>query len=321
MEKLFLLQQLLGCIKNSKEYQNILRDTLLQIQQKLRWIALTKKRSYTKRENTRKKAQKKRLPYHPCFQLLNLVKTKVKRYNFPAFISFTNKELVNLENLYTIYGNNWDVISSKLNKSPLECYRNYIRKIKNKANNSNKIQWTEIEDSQLIEAVERCGKNNWNEVSNWVDGKNSSQCYHRYMKTLNQSIKRGKWDSYEDIKLLLGVKIFGTNWVKISELIKNRTDIQCRERYCNVLCPSINSSIWKKKEDFKLIFLILVWGKKWSKIAKIISGRTDNQCWRRSKYLMKTSMLLRGLVILRIFRHKKDKILCDFIGRLNSILH
>ena len=317
MDKLVLLQQVLSCIKDCKTYQNTLKDSLLQVQQKLRWIALTRKKSVQKSEKSKRKFKRKRIPYHPSYQLLNLIKTKLKRPSIPPFTHFTPQDLLSLNHLHNLHPNDWSSIAIALSKSPLDCFRNFTRQ--NSQNSSNKLQWTASEDSQLSEAVKLYGENNWSEVSNCVDGKRSSQCYHRYMKTLSPRIKRGKWDLTEDIKLILGAKIFGKNWVRVAGLIPNRTDIQCRERYCNVLSPNINSTGWSCREDIKLQLGILMWGKKWSKIARVIEGRTDNQCWRRSKILVRGSLLLRGLIILRCFRPKVSEGLQGFARELYNL--
>lgn len=320
MEKLILLQQILSCIKDNKDYQNHLKETLLNVQQKLRWISLTKKQSLKKSQKSKSKCKRKRIPYHPCYQLLNMIKTKIKRPHLPPFKNFNSQDLNLLICLHEKFPKNWEKIGNELGKNPLLSFKNYVKNVLSKKEFSDKVLWTSTEDSQLFEAVDRYGEKNWSEVANWVDGKTSSQCYHRYMKTLNPYIKRGKWGVFEDIKLLLGVKIFGTNWVTIAGLIKNRTDIQCRERFCNVLCPSINSRGWSAIEDFKLILLILLWGKKWSKIAKFIDGRTDNQCWRRSKNLIKHSEFLKGLVVFRIFRPKITEELAGFLQKVHTFI-
>ena len=59
------------------------------------------------------------------------------------------------------------------------------------------------------------------------------------MKTKNPEIRQGKWGLEEDKRLVIGVKIFGSKWAQVAECVKGRTDIQCRERYMNVLTPNI----------------------------------------------------------------------------------
>ena len=42
----------------------------------------------------------------------------------------------------------------------------------------------------------------------------------------------------EDLRLVLGQKVFGSNFVKLSDLFPDdskRTDVQCRERLINAL--------------------------------------------------------------------------------------
>mmetsp|Transcript_9469 Transcript_9469/g.18264 ORF Transcript_9469/g.18264 Transcript_9469/m.18264 type:complete len:155 (+) Transcript_9469:5585-6049(+) len=113
------------------------------------------------------------------------------------------------------------------------------------------------------------------------------------MKTLHPDIKRGKWLPEEDRKLLLATHIYSSNnWASIAEHVPNRTDIQCRERYCNVLNPTLTSADWTRYEDTRLILSVIVLGKRWSRVAVCLNGRTDNQCWRRFKKLCRERSLL-----------------------------
>lgn len=64
--------------------------------------------------------------------------------------------------------------------------------------------------------------------------------------------------------------------------VPGRTDIQCRERYANVLAPNIRFGSWSKEESDKLMHLVDLHGVgKWALIASHMNGRTDNQCVRR----------------------------------------
>ena len=44
-------------------------------------------------------------------------------------------------------------------------------------------------------------------------------------------------------------------WTAISKMVHNRTGIQCRERWINVLDPKLNKSSWTSEEDKKLLEL------------------------------------------------------------------
>jgi len=71
------------------------------------------------------------------------------------------------------------------------------------------------------------------------------------------------------------------NWALIAKCVPNRTDVQCRERYWNILDPRINHSEWTLEEDGKLKTAYEKNPDKWSMIATSVGSRTDNQCRRR----------------------------------------
>eukprot|EP01089_Gocevia_fonbrunei_P019137 TRINITY_DN6675_c0_g2_i3.p1 TRINITY_DN6675_c0_g2~~TRINITY_DN6675_c0_g2_i3.p1 ORF type:complete len:317 (+),score=95.79 TRINITY_DN6675_c0_g2_i3:144-953(+) len=150
-----------------------------------------------------------------------------------------------------------------------------------------KSKWTEEEDKIVIEAVRRFGEKNWQQVANALEGRTGQQCLHRWQKTLNPNIHRGRWSADEDMKLTLAVKAYGSkNWIKIQKHVPGRTDVQCRERWVNILNPQLNNGPWTDEEDVRLKDAIEKFGiGKWSQIANALHPRTDNQCWRRWKSL------------------------------------
>lgn len=58
------------------------------------------------------------------------------------------------------------------------------------------------------------------------------------------------------------------NWIAVASLFKNRTDVQCRERWCNILDPNLNGSDWTKEEDEMLMTMVEKYGQKWSQVAR-----------------------------------------------------
>jgi hypothetical protein len=85
----------------------------------------------------------------------------------------------------------------------------------------------------------------------------------------------------------LATGIYGPGkWSFIAQHVPRRTDVQCRERYCNLLDPEISHGQWDEKEDQKLLEIIDKVGVgHWTDVAKMMGSRTDNQCWRRWKVL------------------------------------
>jgi hypothetical protein len=68
--------------------------------------------------------------------------------------------------------------------------------------------------------------------------------------------------------------------------------LQIRERWSNVLSPMLKRKSWSRKEDQNLIELAEIKNWKWSIIAQnniLLNSRTDNECYRRWKYLMGNS--------------------------------
>ena len=58
--------------------------------------------------------------------------------------------------------------------------------------------------------------------------------------------------------------------------IKNKSGKQCRERWINFLCPNINKGMWSEKEENILFSTQLKIGNKWSELAKLLPGRSEN---------------------------------------------
>jgi hypothetical protein len=167
-------------------------------------------------------------------------------------------------------------------RTPLELYARSLEL----SDFYNYKKWNTNEDLILKKAILYYGPKNWQQISYCLDGRNNSQCFHRWMKGINPKIKRNKWSFEEDLTLGIALKIYGNKkWSKIANHLQGRTDIQCRERFCNILDPSLEEVDWTSMEDIKLLMLYDKMKNKWSKIAKEFGNRTDNTCWRRWKYL------------------------------------
>jgi len=92
-----------------------------------------------------------------------------------------------------------------------------------------------------------------------------------------------KWSIEEDkILLELAEKYNYRMWNKISKAFTNKTTAQCYERYRKIK-PELKKGPWTVEEDEILKELISVYGKKWSKISRIMKSRTGKQI--RDRYL------------------------------------
>lgn len=95
--------------------------------------------------------------------------------------------------------------------------------------------------------------------------------------------KGKKWTKEEDELLAIAVSTYEEkNWQQISEMMKNRSSIQCLNRWKKIVMPGIVKGPWTYSEDRKLLNWIKKEGPtKWSICASTIPGRSGKQCRER----------------------------------------
>lgn len=85
------------------------------------------------------------------------------------------------------------------------------------------------------------------------------------------------WSQEEDDTLARHVRNHGEGrWSQVAALLTDRKGKQCRERWCNQLRPGIRRDPWSPAEDDILRAAHAEHGNHWSRITKLLPGRTDN---------------------------------------------
>ncbi|RDX65473.1 Transcription factor MYB88, partial [Mucuna pruriens] len=101
------------------------------------------------------------------------------------------------------------------------------------------------------------------------------------------------WTQEEDDILREQIGIHGTeNWAIIASKFKDKSTRQCRRRWYTYLNSDFKKGGWSAEEDRVLCEAQKIFGNRWTEIAKVVSGRTDNAvknrfstlCRKREKY-------------------------------------
>jgi hypothetical protein len=102
-----------------------------------------------------------------------------------------------------------------------------------------------------------------------------------------QKQRRLFWTKEED-DLLIELKKNGT-----MDKHPTKTAKQCRERWCNHLCPGLNLTKFSKEEDELICKLYKEHGPLWSKISTFMNGRRDNAIKNRWNSSLKKKFMLK----------------------------
>ncbi|KAK2994649.1 hypothetical protein RJ640_007830, partial [Escallonia rubra] len=96
------------------------------------------------------------------------------------------------------------------------------------------------------------------------------------------------WSQEEDDILREQIRIHGTdNWAIIASKFKDKTTRQCRRRWYTYLNSDFKKGGWSPEEDMLLCEAQKIFGNRWTEIAKVVSGRTDNAVKNRFSTLCK----------------------------------
>lgn len=104
--------------------------------------------------------------------------------------------------------------------------------------------WDQMEDIRLLAGIHRYGLENWLAVSKFVGhSRTRSQCSQRWNRGLDPHLKKCRWTTEEEEKLQELIQKHGVKaWTQIAQKLGNRSDVQCRYHYNQMMKARSNST-------------------------------------------------------------------------------
>ena len=195
----------------------------------------------------------------------------------------------------------WDTIAMKMEsgRTALACFTRYKTHLKTVFNNR---PWSKSEDERLAQLVKVCRYNQlvpWQKVAFYMEDRTKEQCSSRFSFALRDNLRKGHFSEVEDLLLVVGIKLHGSDWTRITEIIPCRNSRQLHSRF-NYFFKG-EKAAWTKEEDEALLKEFKRLGRSdWSRISEELARRgverNRGQCRRRIQNIWESFLKTEGAI-------------------------